>query len=185
MIRAAAVILAAGAGRRLGGLNKAALRLPDGRTYIDAILELCRAAGCPAIVVVAEPHGAAVRELAGAATVVWSPTPERGMASSLAVGLAALDAADAALVWPVDHARVLAATVTALLAAGARDRAVVPTFSGRGGHPTLFGATLWPELFASADPDAGGARAVLARDPARVLRLPTDDEGVVRDHDLP
>src|SRR4051794_32861229 len=125
-----ALILAAGAGTRLGGVAKALLRLPDGRTFLDAILEL---AGPAPVVVVAAPFGAEVAAaVAGRAEVVWNPAPERGMIASLVAGLAAIPDADVALVWPVDHPRVTAATVAAVRAAAARDRIVVPVHAGRG-----------------------------------------------------
>jgi molybdenum cofactor cytidylyltransferase len=182
----AAVILAAGAGRRLGGVSKALLRREDGQTFLEAILACCREASVPAVVVLGLPHASGVG-LGIDARVVWNAAPERGMASSLAVGLAALDPAvvSGALVWPVDHAWVRADTVATIGRAGARGRAVVPTYEGRGGHPTFFGADLWPELHAAADGDGDGARGVLRRDPTRVLRLAVDDPGVLRDVDLP
>jgi CTP:molybdopterin cytidylyltransferase MocA len=179
-IDVAAIILAAGAGRRLGGVAKAALVRRDGRTFLAAVLDAARAAGARPIVVVAEPHGAAVAALAGDAPVVWNLAPERGMIGSLACGIAAAGAADVALAWPVDHADVAAATVRAVLAAADRDRIVVPVHAGRGGHPTAFGAAVFAELAAAAT-----ARAVVAADPRRVVRLPVDDPGVVRDVDLP
>jgi molybdenum cofactor cytidylyltransferase len=116
----------------------------------------------------------------GVAPVVWNPAPERGMIGSLVAGLAAAGAADVALAWPVDHPRVRPATVAAVLGAAGRDRIVVPCFGGRGGHPTAFGAALFRELAAAAS-----ARAVVAADPRRVVRLDVDDPGVVRDVDTP
>jgi molybdenum cofactor cytidylyltransferase len=187
MISAVAVILAAGAGARLGGVCKAELRREDGRAFLAAILEACRASSCPAIVVAGPPHGDAVRALVGDdAPVVWNETPERGMAASVAVGIAAAARmpVDGALVWPVDHAWVRAETVTAICAAAGREVAVVPMLDGRGGHPTFFGVDLWPELVAAADAP-GGVRAVLRHHADRVVRLAVDDPGVLRDADVP
>jgi molybdenum cofactor cytidylyltransferase len=187
MTSAVAVILAAGAGARLGGVNKAALRREDGVGFLEAILEACRVASCPAIVVAGPPHGEAVRALVGdAAPVVWNETPGRGMAASVAIGIAAAARmpVDGALVWPVDHAWVRAETVTAICRAAGRGLAVVPVLDGRGGHPTFFGVDLWPELVAAADA-SGGARAVLRRRAGAVVRLAVDDPGVRRDADVP
>src|SRR5262249_16679755 len=105
-VKVAAIILAAGAGARLGGVAKAALRLPDGRSVVESRLASARAAGASPVVVVAQPHGAAVTALAGDARVVWNPAPERGMIGSLNAGIAAAGPIDVALCWPVDHARV-------------------------------------------------------------------------------
>jgi molybdenum cofactor cytidylyltransferase len=178
MMTVAAVVLAAGAGRRLGGRNKALLVRADGRTFLDAVVAGARAVASRVVVVVAEPHGAAVCAAVDA-ELVWNPTPERGMVSSIACGLAALGDADAALVWPVDTPEVAPATVAAVVAAGAREAIVIPTYRGRGGHPTLFGAELWPALAT-----AGSAREVIAAAPQRVVRLPVDDPGVRRDVDV-
>jgi molybdenum cofactor cytidylyltransferase len=176
----AAIILAAGAGARLGGVAKAALRLPDGRTFLAAVLDAARAAGAEPTVVVAAPHGELTAALAGAARVVWNPAPERGMIGSLNLGIAAAGPVDAALSWPVDHARVAAASVAAVCAAAGRGRIVVPCHAGRGGHPTAFGADFFAALAGAAS-----ARAVIAAAPGRVLRLDVDDPGVVLDVDVP
>jgi CTP:molybdopterin cytidylyltransferase MocA len=186
-VRVAALILAAGRGTRLGGVAKACLRLCDGRTFVEAIAAAARAAGCTRVVVVAaEPHLAATRSAAATAgcDVVVNPAPERGMGSSLAAGLEALDPADfdAALDWPVDHPRVGAATCAAILAAVSRDGIVVPTFEGRGGHPTAFGAAVWPELAASAEQ---GARSVMRSRPDRVRRVEVRDPFVGAGVDTP
>jgi CTP:molybdopterin cytidylyltransferase MocA len=177
-MRVGAVILAAGAGERLGGRCKAALRLPDGQTFLEAIVASARAAGvAPVVVVAGPPHADETRRLAAGATVVDNPDPSRGMLSSLLVGLAAVgDGVDAALMWPVDHPFVSPATVAAVVAAATRDAAVVPTANGRGGHPTAFGRDLWPALAA-----AHTARDVLAT--VLVVRLPVDDPGATRDVD--
>jgi molybdenum cofactor cytidylyltransferase len=185
--RVGAVVLAAGAGTRLGGVAKALLPA-GGTTFLGAIARAAAAAGIAAgdvVVVVGAPYGDAVAAEAArlGLGVAWNPASARGMASSVAVGFAALDPAlDAALLWPVDHPAVRPATVTALIAAqGATGaRAVVPTRGGRGGHPALVARALWPALVACADA-ADGARGVLrAADPHR---LAVDDPAVVRDVD--
>lgn len=175
-MKVAAIILAAGAGARLGGVAKAALRLPDGRTFLESVLASARAAGASPVVVVAQPHGAAVAALAGDARVVWNPAPERGMIGSLNAGIAAAGPIDVALCWPVDHARVAPATVAEICAAAARERIVIPTFRGRGGHPTAFGAAFFAALAAAATP-----RDLLAG----AFRLPVEDPFVARDVDVP
>ena len=186
-----AVILAAGAGRRLGGVAKALLPT-HGTTYLGAIVRACAAAGVdPAsiVIVVGEPHGAAVaREAARHALadgVVWNDDPSRGMASSVAIGFDAVarTACHAALLWPVDHARVKAATIEALDDAFAEDcDAVIPTFGDRGGHPALISRSIFARMIECADHD-DGARGVLRA--ARTIRTPVDDDGVVRDADTP
>jgi CTP:molybdopterin cytidylyltransferase MocA len=184
-VRAAAVILAAGRGERLGGVAKAALRVPDGRTFLQAVTDAARAGGCARLVlVVAEPHAAAARAAGVVDAVVENPAPERGMASSFACAIPFVADCDVALLWPVDHPFVAARTVAAVLAAATRDAIVVPVHGGRGGHPTAFGAAWFARCAAAADaPD--GLRSVLAAGGAAVTRLLVDDASVLRDVDEP
>ena len=177
------VILAAGAGVRLGGVAKALLAAHDGRTFLSTILATGRAVGLDeAIVVVGPPYGEAVRAAAEAlgARVVVNDTPERGMASSVALGFAALTACDAAWLWPVDHPHVAVATLRALVAALDGHDAARPVFEGRGGHPPLIARSMFGDL-AGCSEAPGGARSVLARHD--VLDVVVTDPGVVRDID--
>lgn len=184
----AAVILAAGAGRRLGGVAKALLPTPAGDTFLAAIVACARAAGAGDIAVVAgEPFCDAVAREAERAgcDVVVNPRPERGMASSVACGFAHLlraTSASAALLWPVDCPLVRPDTV-ARLAASTRPIAV-PVYRGRGGHPARFRREVWAELVACAEAEAG-ARSVVRADPGRVDRVAVDDPGVLADVDRP
>ena len=190
-MEAVAVVLAAGAGKRIGGHAKASLLLPDGRTFLSAVAASACAGGCRrVVVVVGRPHAQETRaaaRAAGVTEIVENSDPDRGMSSSLAVALDHLDsqAADVVLAWPVDHARVLAGTVAAILRAAGRGLIVVPTSAGgRGGHPTAFGASLWSELRNAADlPE--GARAVVRADPTRVVRVAVSDPGAFFDIDTP
>lgn len=188
-----AVILAAGAGARLGGAAKALLPVGD-QTFLARIAATMRAAGVAGgVVVVGEPHAAAVTAAARALglEVATNPDPARGMASSVAVGFAAAGeraafaAADVALLWPVDHPHVAPATidqVVAALAAAPDHVAAIPTRDGRGGHPPAIRRALWAALAAcGTSPD--GARGVLAA--AATVRVPVADAGVTRDVDEP
>ena len=197
------VIVAAGAGRRLGGVAKALLRAPgadqdaartaDGPTFLARIAATAAGAGAGrAVVVVGPPHGERVAEEARrlGLDLAHNPDPDRGMSSSVAIGFAHCErhfaTAAAALLWPVDHARVSLATVAGLIAGAAADPAgvVIPTWRGRGGHPTWFGRALWGELAACAGLPRG-ARSVVDAVGARVRRLEVADPGVVADVDHP
>lgn len=183
------MILAAGAGRRLGGVNKALLRTAEGDTFLAAIAGLGAAAGVTAVVVVvAEPHRAETIAEAERLGLPWleNPHPARGMASSIELGFGhaatAHAGADAALLWPVDHALVAPATVRAVVSACTPGGVVIPVFRDRGGHPTGFGRELWPALTHCAGLPEGARSVVRATEP---LRLDVDDAGVIRDVDRP
>jgi CTP:molybdopterin cytidylyltransferase MocA len=182
---AGAVILAAGAGLRMGGIAKALLANRGGNTFLATVIASAREAGArEVIVVVGAPHGDAVaaraRELG--ATVVINPEPERGMASSVAVGFAAIPgtACTAAWLWPVDHPDVSAATLRTLVASLGEHAAARPVVDGQRGHPPLIARALWPQLAACGDV-AGGARAVLAE--ADVIDVAVTDPGCIHDVD--
>lgn len=178
-----AVVLAAGAGTRLGGVAKALLTIGE-RTYLRAIAET--AAADDLVVVVGAPFADAVARHASelGARIVVNPDPSRGMASSIALGFAAIRESDvdAAWLWPVDHPSVRAATLQALIAALGDVDVARPVYAGRGGHPPLVGRALFDKL-AHCELAPGGARDVIAA--ARVANVVVDDRGVVADVDTP
>ena len=180
-LRLGAVVLAAGSGSRLGGVAKALLRDGD-HTLLARVAALATGTGVDAralVVVVGPPFGddVAVEARRVGAAVVVNPAPERGMASSVALGFAALDAGvEAAFLWPVDHPRVAPATLAALVALGQG----VPSHGGRGGHPPLVPRRLFAPL-ATCSERAAGARDILRELP----RIPVDDPGVIADIDVP
>lgn len=184
-MRKGAVILAAGAGMRLGGVAKALLNAGGGRTFLSQVLATAREVGLErAIVVVGPPFGdqVAAHAVDLGAEVVINPQPERGMASSVALGFAAMEstACDAAWLWPVDHPDVTAATLRELERRVGTHAAARPTVGGRGGHPPLITRGLFPQLAACGDAPHG-ARSVLVE--SDMLDVEVTDEGCVRDVD--
>lgn len=185
-----AVIVAAGQGARLGGVAKALLPLGDD-TFLQAILRTAKTAGVvDAMVVVGAPFADAVAAHAQAcgAAVVHNPAPQRGMASSIALGFGAIAHSPAGItgawLWPVDHAWVSAATLNRVRAAGAQFDAAIPIFESeggaRGGHPVWIARAAWPALADCADLPQGARSALAALHTTRVL---CDDSAVLRDCD--
>ncbi|MGN6107495.1 MAG: nucleotidyltransferase family protein [Kofleriaceae bacterium] len=181
-----AVILAAGSGTRLGGVAKALL--PRGeQTYLERVVEAARAVGLvDGVVVIGPPYGDAVAGHARSLgmRVAVNADPSRGMASSIAIGFAAISEgeAEAAWLWPVDHPDVSVETLQRLIEARGDHEVAVPRFEGRGGHPPLVERAVWPRL-AGCAALAGGARAVIGA--ADAISVEVDDPGVVRDIDTP
>ncbi len=178
----AGIVLAAGESRRAGFLKPLA-RL-DGEPLVIRIVHTLQRAGCEPIVVVVAPGGALdeVLDETGASIVV-NPDPTRGMTSSMAIGMHAAKTieADAAIVALVDHPRVAATTVRALIAARSSGASVArPRYRGRRGHPFMVGAELF-DAVANAPPDQG-ARAVLRSAPNQV-DVDVDDERCLEDLD--
>lgn len=186
------VIVAAGAGRRLGGVAKALLPSAEvGVTFLARIAATASAAGAGrAVVVVGPPHGARVAAEARRLEleVAENEDPDRGMSSSVAIGFRHAEdrfgGAVAALLWPVDHARVEQGTVADLVRGARADTILVPTWRERGGHPTAFGSEHWAAL-AACDQLARGARSVLDAAAAHLRRIPVADPGVLADVDHP
>ncbi len=178
------MILAAGAGERLGGAAKALL-VSNGRTYLERITTTARAVGVvDAVVVVGPPFGAVVSDHARALglRVVVNPEPARGMASSVALGFAAIaeGEADAAWLWPVDIPVVAVETLRALVASLGDHDVAQPRCEGRGGHPPLIARAVWSRLAACTNL-AGGARTVIQA--SNVTAVVVGDAGVLRDVD--
>lgn len=179
-------ILAAGAGRRLGGRPKALLRW-RGRTFLERIAETARRGGAAGVAVVLGHHAEQIDELARAVcdVVVRNPDPDRGMGSSARELARAVPPGAALLIWPVDTPAVRADTVRALIeTARARPGQVVtPTYDELDGHPPL----LPPELVAALRGIGDGERLdrFIALRGGRPVEVNRDDPGVARDIDLP
>jgi CTP:molybdopterin cytidylyltransferase MocA len=186
----AAVVLAAGASRRMGA-PKAAVRLGD-ETLLARVVDALAAAACAPIVVVVGVHEAAVRAALPArstAHVVVNDAPERGQLSSLQTALRHLGhiapSTPGAVVALVDHPMIARQTVAQLVRAAEAGShpIVVPTHEGRRGHPIVLLRTVWDEVLAT--PAGESARAVVGRDRGRVLEVAVADRGILIDVDTP
>ncbi|MFM1959686.1 MAG: hypothetical protein RL588_1203 [Pseudomonadota bacterium] len=187
----AAILLAAGAGRRFGGGKllapwrgaplvagavRAALATPSGQVIVvtgtdpGPVGDACRAA--------AERLGGA-----GRLQIVHAPDHAEGMGASLRAGVAALPPGlKGVFVFLGDMPDVPEAVLPPLIAAvEAGAPAAAPHHDGRRGHPVLFSARLFPDL-ASASGDAG-AREVLSGLGETLARVETSDPGVLFDVD--
>jgi molybdenum cofactor cytidylyltransferase len=135
--RLSGVVLAAGAGVRMGGPK--ALLLLEGEPLAAVHARRLREAGCGRIVIVTRRELVAqVEGFAGGALVVASEAPDP--AGSLAVGLGALALAggDAIVVTPVDAWPARAETIARLVeAVEAGAEAATPRHEGKGGHPVV------------------------------------------------
>lgn len=183
-----AVLLAAGAGSRLGGRPKCLLELA-GVPLIRRQLIALSGAGVDELVVVLGHHAeaieAAVRDFP--VTVVRNATPELGQASSARVGLAALGGRlDAVIVALADQPLIHAQDITALIAAFKQRgpaAMVVPRVAGEPGNPVIFEAGLKDEWLAG-EADAACRQWRLAH-PERVHWFDCDNPRYRIDIDTP
>ncbi|MBI4821010.1 MAG: NTP transferase domain-containing protein [Deltaproteobacteria bacterium] len=181
-----AIVLAAGAGSRLGHRAKATVSF-DGRTASSMVLAAIPSS-VSSVVVVSGAHSVEVEEAFGGDSrvrVVHNSGWERGQSSSLRVGLAEMGLEADVLLFPVDYPMVRKATVEGLLRRwdelGAPVGRLVPVFHGAHGHPVVFSHLLIPELMSAAA--AESARSVFRR--GRTFEWVTDDEATTRDMDTP
>ena len=166
------------------GTSKQLLPLAD-KPVIHHCLQALLATQASPLVVVLGPGGEAVQEAIAPfpVTIAWNRDPEGDMAGSVRAGLALLPPdCIGVLVHLVDHPLVTAATMQTLCAAhlATPQSIIIPTCNGRQGHPTLFSREVLDELTSSAI-----LRDIVRKDPARVLRIPVEDEGIFLDMDTP
>ena len=185
------LVLAAGAGRRLGGHPKALLAYRGG-LLVEHAARVLRDGGCDPVHVVL---GAAAREVRDRATgldgcvLVDNPDWPEGMGSSLRAGLGSLAplGAPAVLVSLVDQPGIGPDTVARVLAGAAPvspGTLAAAAYGGRRGHPVLFGADHWPAVIASAAGDQG-ARAYLKSHESSVTLVECGDLAAPDDIDTP
>jgi CTP:molybdopterin cytidylyltransferase MocA len=180
-MRVAAIVLAAGEGRRMGG-PKALLTFGD-ETSLARVCRLLARPGVASVIAVLGAEAGRVRaeaRLPAGVELVVNERWREGMLTSVWAGLDAAEAlgAEAVLLHPVDNPFVEPATIDAVLAAvGAGAPIAVPSHAGRRGHPAGFARAVFPDLRAA--PRDEGARAVLARSPGRVVHVPAGDDCLV------
>ena len=182
----AAVVLAAGAGSRVGGGKLVATI--DGRSLLAHVVDAARAAGLDPIVVVVPPDGALDAIDLGAVRRVTNPNPVEGLSSSVRLGLRALeleDVVEAAVILPADQPRVRSEVIRDLIAAADRNPDapfVAPRYAADSApNPILARRSVWR----LADELTGdrGFGPVLAAHP-ELIRF-VDVEGANPDVDTP
>lgn len=182
-----AVLLAAGAGTRLG-LGPKALLPFRGRTLVEVLTEVLLDGGCREVVVVlgAEAEQVLASTSLGRAEkrgvrVVVNPEWNSGMAGSFLLGVEKALTGDHVLVALVDQPGLTADVVRRLLAAHLPGRVTAAGYRGasgklRRGHPLLLDASLRTLATDSAAGDSG-ARLFLRANPELVDLVDCGDEG--------
>lgn len=190
----AGLLLAAGAGRRMG-TPKALLRDERDVPYVDRALGRLLDGGCDLVTVVLGAAADEVRAILDedgwcvdpAVDVVVAEDWAEGMGASLRAGLSALavgrDDVTAALVSLVDLPDVDEAVVARVLAADDRsDSLARASYDGVPGHPVLLGRDHWAGVVETATGDRGARDYLRDRD---VLTVECGDLATGRDVDTP
>ncbi len=181
----AAIVLAAGRSRRMGAFKPL---LPFGeQTVIDACIHGLRVGGAETVVVVVGDDSKAEelrQHLSNSeVTLAINPDPASEMSDSIACGVRQLPAEmRATLITPADHPAVPSEVVATLIAEWQKGaQLVVPTYSGRGGHPVLVDMQFRKEL-TNLDRQRG-LRGLFQAHPGAVSRPTVNTNLIARDMD--
>jgi CTP:molybdopterin cytidylyltransferase MocA len=173
----AALVLAAGGGRRYG-MPKALVEY-EGSLLVERAVRTATAV-CDPVLVVLGARAVDVWRSAdlGGATVLANEDWESGMASSLRTGLDGLRGwpagglggkrIDAALVLLVDMPGMTPAALARMAEHAAPGALAVPTYDGVRGHPVLLGREHWAGVADSATGDEGARRYLAAHEVTEV-----------------
>lgn len=185
-MRIVAILLAAGSARRFGG-DKLMHALPhEVPIAVQALRHLKSVFAVGDIVAVVRPDTGALagRLREEGCTVVPCENADEGMGASLACGARAAGAAGGYLVALADMPFIRPSSIEAVRDAVAGGAAfAVPFFHARRGHPVGIAGEFGPQLAGLRGDE--GARGLLQANPARVLKVPVGDPGVIRDIDTP
>jgi CTP:molybdopterin cytidylyltransferase MocA len=167
----AAVVLAAGGGRRYG-MPKALVEY-EGSLLVERAVRTASAV-CDPVLVVLGAQAVDVWRAAdlGGATVLANKDWETGMASSLRVGLEGIrgwpDQVDAALITLVDMPGMTPEALEKVRAQGSPGALAVATYDGVRAHPVLIGREHWDGVIETLTGDEGARNYLAAHDVVEV-----------------
>ena len=181
------IILAAGSSKRLQAAGVKTLKplLKIGhKTFLSKAIHNCSSVGDCLVVL-----GYQADELAKHCKELDVPfcvnqNYQNGQTSSLKIGIKNLPHATTRFfIYPVDYPLIQGATIKLLLEAlqSTHKEIVLPTYEGKGGHPSLISISLEEEFLSLHEDEP--ASLVIHRDPDRVARVPVQDFGVIQDID--
>ncbi|WP_328293904.1 NTP transferase domain-containing protein [Kineococcus sp. NBC_00420] len=175
------IVLAAGAGRRMGA-PKALLRHVDGRTFAAATAELLVAAGCSSVLVTLGTG----QQLPSGVVAVEVPDASRGPGAGLARALRHPLArrAEAVLITLVDLPGIDVAGVRAVLGLASPTVLARGVERGRPGHPVLIGREHVARALELAD-TGSGLNALFGEIPWTAVEVPGAAADVDHPEDLP
>lgn len=180
------LILAAGESKRMG---QPKLLLPYGEsTVIESVLKAANGSRLNDTLVVCPPQGARILELVERFSfqVVINPRPEKGMLSSVVVGLNRIPQEAEAMVVILGDQPAISSSLIDLLIIGYRVKGsgiIVPVYKQKRGHPVLFDLKYREEI-SRLNPEIG-LRALLRMYPDDVLEIPVNEPAAVLDVDTP
>ena len=179
----AAVILAAGLSSRMRDF-KPLLPL-GGRTMINRVLDLVRAAGAETVVIVTGFRAQELEAHLAGENVIFARNEAYAttqMLDSLLLGIEQLPPdCDRVIITPADIPAVRPETVKLLL--NSNGMFVRPTYNGKNGHPAIMSGRLFPELLGYTGNE--GLRGAVQAAGEKVTDVEVTDRGVLLDADTP
>jgi molybdenum cofactor cytidylyltransferase len=142
-MRVAAVVLAAGASRRMGSPKQ--LAVLDRETLLERAVRVARGAGCHPVVVVLGASAGAIRAgcALGDAEIVVNDDWAEGMGASVRAGVEGLHGVDGCVVMTCDMPAVTPAHLRALMGSG---ELMASFYAGWCGVPAYFPKSKFAEL---------------------------------------
>ncbi len=181
IMRPVVVVLAAGKGSRFAGTSHKLAQGIGASTVLGQTLARVIESRLPMVVVTTAGLAAdAACHVASRDVIVLADAEAaRGMAHSIAAGVASRADAPGWLVLPADMPLVQASTLLAVAEALPGQAVVFAQHRGRRGHPVGFSAELFSDLLSLSGDE--GARRLIARYPAHGVEV--DDPGILMDID--
>tara|TARA_Y100000022_G_scaffold180688_1_gene172817 strand:+ start:514 stop:1155 length:642 start_codon:yes stop_codon:yes gene_type:complete len=186
--KVAGIILAAGASRRMGSVNKLLASIAGKPLVRHAVESFVATSLSPIIVVVGYESDKVAAALEGLPVqLVFNPDHATGQGSSVGVGVEALDNNVTDAMIGLGDMPLLPSTLLDSLIQkhigreGHACNITIPAFEGQRGNPVLWGKTFFPELITLAG-DRGGRQLLNDHKAAQHL-IACDHSSVLRDVD--
>ena len=164
------ILLAAGLSSRFG--RQKLLEPWRGEALVRRAARSFLGAGLAPVIAVVSGDRHLADALAGLpVTIETNPQPERGINTSIRIGIGALPrATPAALIGVADQPLLTAEAILKLVQAFEPGKIVGPRYGDHGGNPVIFDRRFFPELMRLMEADRGG-QVVVAAHPEAVIEV--------------
>jgi len=164
------ILLAAGLSSRFG--RQKLLEPWRGEALVRRAARSFLEAGLAPVIAVVSGDRHLADALAGLpVTIETNPQPERGINTSIRIGIGALPrATPAALIGVADQPLLTAEAILKLVQAFEPGKIVGPRYGDHGGNPVIFDRRFFPELMRLKEADRGG-QVVVAAHPEAVIEV--------------
>ncbi len=182
-------MLAAGASSRMGAVNKLLLPLGES-TVLEQTLAAALASEADEVWVVTGHESERVEAVLQplGVRIVYNPTYEKGMTSSIQAGVRVSGTNTGAyLICPGDMPYLKPAHINLLIrqfnSKNDQPCILAPVYNGKRGHPVLFSKHFHDEILAHDDPD--GCKSIIQRHAGQLMLIEIENDGILHDIDTP